>query len=355
MKTTTFQFLRLLITTCIFWTLAFCVFIFIRYYAIGAEEGVTVTDYSISKILYYGVLLGLFIGTLFAIIEFLFDKLLSRNLSLGVVLLQKFVIYFIGIILSVNYIFKLAEDTLDLNLTIEEGWWKNSKIFWLLVCYFIICSLIYSFIRIANEKFGRGVFFNFLIGKYRKPREEKRIFMFVDLQASTTIAEDLGHYQYSRLIQECFNDLNGIVRRYDANIYQYVGDEAVLSWSFKKGLRNDNCVNLYYHFQNRINRKSKIYKKKYGLVPKFKAGVHGGKLIVTEVGTVKKEIAYHGDVINTTARIQGECNKYNEWFLISDELLNQLSLSTNYKTKAIGDVNLKGREETLNISAISRV
>ncbi|WAC02018.1 hypothetical protein N7U66_19710 [Lacinutrix neustonica] len=128
MKTTTLQFIRLLLSTCIFWSLAFCVFIFIRYYAIGAEEGIIVTDYSISEILYYGVLLGLFIGTLFAIIEFLFDKLLSKNLSLGLVLIEKFVIYFLGIILSVNYIFTLAEAALELNLTTEEGWWKNSKI-----------------------------------------------------------------------------------------------------------------------------------------------------------------------------------------------------------------------------------
>ncbi|WP_299251954.1 adenylate/guanylate cyclase domain-containing protein [uncultured Lacinutrix sp.] len=352
MKNYVTQFLSLLFRTIIFWTLAFCIFVFIRYYAIGAEEGLIVTDYHISDILRYVSPLGLLIGILFAIVEFIFDKFLSKNLSLALVLIEKFVIYFIGIILSLNYVFPLVENELNLNLTTEEGWWQTSQIFWIIVGYFLICSIVFSFVKIANDKFGKGVFFNLLLGKYRKPREEKRIFMFLDLQASTTIAEKLGHYNYSELIQDCFYDLNRIVTKYDAEIYQYVGDEAVLSWTYKRGIKNNNCVKLFFHFQDRIKKREKYYLKKYNLVPVFKAGIHGGKLIVTEVGTVKKEIAYHGDVINTSARIQGECNKYKELLLSSNILINDLSLSSKYKTEFIGKIELKGKEEKLDISAI---
>lgn len=352
MKNYVIQFLSLLFRTIIFWTLAFSIFVFIRYYAIGAEEGLIVTDYHISDILRYVSPLGLLIGILFAIVEFVFDKFLSKNLSLALVLIEKFVIYFIGIILSLNYVFPLVENELNLNLTTEEGWWQTSQIFWIIVGYFLICSIVFSFVKIANDKFGKGVFFNLLLGKYRKPREEKRIFMFLDLQASTTIAEKLGHYNYSELIQDCFYDLNRIVTKYDAEIYQYVGDEAVLSWTYKRGIKNNNCVKLFFHFQDRIKKREKYYLKKYNLVPVFKAGIHGGKLIVTEVGTVKKEIAYHGDVINTSARIQGECNKYKELLLSSNILINDLSLSSMYKTEFIGKIELKGKKEKLDISAI---
>lgn len=355
MKNYLFQFLRLLVQTIIFWTIAFCIFIYIRYYAIGSEEGIIVTMYHISDILRFSILSGLLIGTLFAVVEFLFDKFLSKNLSLALVLIEKFVIYLIGIILTLNFVFPLAESELNLNLTTEDGWWKTSKIFWIIVGYFIICSIVFSFIKIANEKFGRGVFFNFLIGKYRTPKEEKRIFMFLDLQASTTIAEELGHYKYSELIQDCFYDLNRIVTKYDAEIYQYVGDEAVLSWKYKKGIKDNNCVNLFFHYQKRIQKKSKLYLKKYNHLPVFKAGLHGGKLIVTEVGTIKKEIAFHGDVINTSARIQGECNKYNELFLCSNKLIEDLTLPSKYTTEFIGDIKLKGKEERRKISAIRKL
>jgi len=351
-----YQFLRLLTQTLIFWIIAFCIFIFIRYYAIGSEEGIVVTDYSITQILRFGVLLGILIGSLFAVVEFLYDKFLFKNLSLALVLLQKFVIYLIGMIFFLSYVYNLVENSsLELNMDNDAGWWKEDKVFWLTIGYFVVCSIIFSFIKIANEKFGSGVFFNILIGKYRTPKEEKRIFMFLDLQASTTIAEQIGHFKYSELIQDCFYQLNRIVNKYDAEIYQYVGDEAVLSWKYKNGLKKNNCVNLFFHFQNRIQKKEAYYLTKYNFVPVFKAGLHGGNLIVTEVGSVKKEIAYHGDVINTSARIQGECNKYNELFLCSNVLIEDLSLKNNYNTEFIGDIELAGKEVRRKISAIRKL
>ena len=83
--------------------------------------------------------------------------------------------------------------------------------------------------------------------------------------------------------------------------------------------------------------------------------MHGGKLIVTEVGTIKKEIAYHGDVINTTARIQGECNKYEESLLISESLYKTMYNLHAYNINSIGEINLKGKESLVKIYAINPV
>lgn len=354
MKSNSIKFLRLLLSTTLFWTIALCLFIFIRYYAIGEEEGNYQNQVPIINwLIYIGLPSGLIVGFCYAVVEFLFDKYISKHLAIGLVFLQKSFVYLFILILSVNFISRLIENIGDLDLPNDDlGWWRTDKMFWLIVIYFIICSVIFSFIKIANEKFGKGVFIDLLIGKYRKPREQKRIFMFLDLHASTSIAEQLGHYKYSQLIQDCFYDLNRIINKYNAVIYQYVGDEAVISWKYSKGIKDNNCVALFYDFQNRLISKEKVYLNRYGLLPKFKAGIHGGELIVTEVGTIKKEIAYHGDVINTTARIQGECNKYDESLLISDELLSQLKLSKNYQHNSIGDILLKGKKGSVKISAI---
>ncbi len=331
-------------------------FIIIRYYAIGEVETGIENDIPIGYwLLNFGIVSGVLVGTFYALIEFLFDKYVSKHLAIGIIFIQKSIIYLFGLIVSITFISKKVEKFGDIDLPNDEvGWWMTSKIFWLLVIYFTICSLIFSFIKIANEKFGKGVFLKLLIGRYKRPMEEERIFMFLDLQASTMIAEQLGHYKYSELIQDCFYDLNLTTPKYNAEIYQYVGDEAVLSWPYEKGLTNNNCVALYYDFQQRLSKKENTYLKKYGLLPKFKAGIHGGKLIVTEVGTIKKEIAYHGDVINTTARIQGECNKYGEWLLVSEILLKDLNLSEQFKTATLGNITLKGKEEKVTLYAINR-
>ncbi len=179
--------------------------------------------------------------------------------------------------------------------------------------------------------------------------------MFLDLKDSTTIAEQLGHHKYSQFIQDCFFDLNDVVLDHDAEIYQYVGDEAVLSWPYKKGLAKNNCLGLFFAFQHQLELRKAYYLEKYGISPEFKAGLHGGTLMVAEVGSVKKELAYHGDVINTSARIQAECNTYHVSLLISEKLLKDLHIDEVSNSKSLGNVLLKGKHEEVKIHTIERL
>lgn len=89
--------------------------------------------------------------------------------------------------------------------------------------------------------------------------------------------------------------------------------------------------------------------EKYGIFPKFKAGLHGGRLMAAEVGFVKKELAYHGDVINTSARIQAECNKHNVDLILSEELLKDLRIEHFTASRSLGNVLLKGKRKKIGI------
>ena len=352
------QFFKLLFYSTIYWSFAFCFFILIRYYARNQErvdaiplsKAVSVTEYIL-----FGVILGVMVAIVYTIIEFLFDKYLSKALHLGFIVLFKSIIYLLFLIFSLTFIAVLAEDYIGVDFPNQRGWWISNRIFWLVIAYFIICSLLFSFIRLANDKFGKGVILKMLMGRYRNPREVERILMFLDLKSSTTIAEELGHLKYSRFIQDCFYYLNRVVNKYDAEIYQYVGDEAVLSWRLDKGIKNLNCLNLFFEYENKLNKHSKYYMKKYGVVPEFKAGVHAGKIIIAEVGTIKKELAYHGDVINTTSRIQDQCNEYKESLLLSEDLLLKLNLKNKYKAVSLGEELLEGKTEELKLFAIHKV
>ncbi|WP_420573426.1 adenylate/guanylate cyclase domain-containing protein [Kordia sp.] len=356
MRRTFQQYLLFTLRSIFFWVLAFSFMVVIRYFGVFEEKGVSILpkyEVPLLDLLTYVSISGIPFGVFYAAVEFLFDRYLAKSLSLGIIVFSKNFIYLVTLIFLVSFVVEYTGYVLDVSIYEERGWWRTNKTFWSIMIFFLVASLVFSFIKIANEKFGRGVFIKMLLGKYRKPQEEKRIFMFLDLKASTTIAENLGHYTYSQLIQECFYDLNTIVRKYDAEIYQYVGDEAVLSWSYKRGLKRNNAVELYFAFNEKLHTRSSHYQEKYGLIPEFKAGIHGGTLMVTEVGSIKKEIAYHGDVINTTARIQSQCNTYNASVLISESLLNELQLPEKYATKNIDDLLLKGKAKTINIYSIS--
>lgn len=217
--------------------------------------------------------------------------------------------------------------------------------------YFYIVSVdIFMFVlRQVNLFLGEGNLGKLLLGKFYTPREEERIFMFLDLQSSTTHAEKLGHIKYSMMIQDCFNDL-GVVVENEAEIYQYVGDEVILTWNLQDGLKNQNCISAYFNFINELSNKQDYYLQKYHCKPFFKAGINAGPVTITEVGKFKKEIAYHGDAINIASRIQSKCNDFNQGLLISEYLKDKLS-NGSFKFDKIGSIALRGKEKEVLIYA----
>jgi len=220
--------------------------------------------------------------------------------------------------------------------------------------YVTLVSSLFAFLKQVNRKFGPGNLWKLLIGMYHHPREEQRIFMFLDLKGSTTHAERLGHAAFSRLIQDCFVDLTVVVD-HAAQIYQYVGDEVILYWEVEDGLEQARCLRAYFQFVDRLASRSAHYQGAYGVVPVFKAGLNMGPATVLEVGEIKREISYLGDVLNTAARIQGKCNEVGRDLLVPETLLRRLEpLPDGLESERVGEVALRGREETVIIHAVHR-
>jgi adenylate cyclase len=215
---------------------------------------------------------------------------------------------------------------------------------------FFVVGVVVTFSRLIVEldkRLGPGNMWKIIRGKFYTPTEEVRIFMFVDLKGATAIAERLGHVQVSKLLRDCFHDLS-IVDRYHAEVYQYVGDEVVLTWLYNE----DNIhrfIPAFFAFQDRINSKRDYYLKNYGLIPEFKAGAHVGPVISTEVGDIKREITYHGDTLNTASRIQGKCNEIGARLLISRQLYNTFNGDSFFSFADVGSISLEGKEKNVEL------
>tara|TARA_B100000809_G_C15031312_1_gene492060 strand:- start:352 stop:1206 length:855 start_codon:yes stop_codon:yes gene_type:complete len=281
-------------------------------------------------------------------------SLLIKKMSTWKILVIQSFIYPLIIIISLSTSCKIYDLLYNTDYVNGVFWWIDNKWFWSTTLYAALFSFNMSFIKLSIERFGRKKFFKILMGQYRIPKEERLILMFLDLKSSTTIAEKLGHFRYSLFIQEFFSDLNSIIEKYSVEVYQYVGDEAVLTWPYKKGRTNNNCIEIFFEFEKNITKKRLNYKKKYGFIPEFKAGIHGGHLMTAEVGTIKKEIAYHGDVINTTARIQSKCNEFQQKMIISESLLEDLYLDDSYILEYLGKLSLKGKDEEISLIGIKK-
>ena len=199
-----------------------------------------------------------------------------------------------------------------------------------------------------NDQYGSGGI-SYLTGFYHKPRQEMRIFMFLDMRSSTSIAERLGHTRYFELLNELFSDITDPILYSRGDIYQYVGDEISVSWSFRRGVGRQRCIRCFLDIRRKLRERAAHYQESYGLTPVFKAGFHYGPVTTGEVGLVKKERIYSGDVVNTAAHIQNQCNKHGVDNLISDDLVKVLRLPASYTLRGIGSTELKGRSQAIGL------
>ncbi len=318
------------------------------------HEGI-LKDYLSKWYVHFEMISGsILFGILFCFIDAITDRTTIRRKSFGKIIIIKSFLYlcmtFVVFLLvyGLFYLFKIGpfknpEVLLELvNLGFIISWFL----------YFIFSVLLITFVIQVNKKFGPGNLLKLITGKYHKPKDECRVFLFLDLKDSTTIAEKLGHNKYSRLLQNCYHDLTDIVIKYNADIYQYVGDEVVLSWNKKDGLKSLSSIKLYFAYKNKLKERKQFYLKHFDVFPEFKGGMDVGVVTVAEVGDIKRELAYHGDVLNTASRIQAKCKVYEEDLLISENL-EKILLKPNGFTKAlVGDVNLRGKKQIIKIYSI---
>jgi adenylate cyclase len=204
----------------------------------------------------------------------------------------------------------------------------------------------------VNDQYGSGGI-AYLTGRYYKPQQELRIFMFMDMRSSTAIAEELGHMRYFEMLNEVYADLTDPVMHSRGEIYQYVGDELSVSWPLRKGLKDHRCIRAYFAIRQKLESRAAHYQARYGFVPHFKTGLHYGEVTSGEVGLTKKELIFSGDVVNTAARIQHACAQFNVDLLVSKDLLDVLRLPEKlYHCRPISEIPLKGKRLAVSLWTI---
>ena len=299
-------------------------------------------------------LTGLMIGTL----EVLWFKNLFSRGSFFRKLFSKFLFYsfFLFLIIAITYPtaagLEAGLSPLDPVILEKFNGFMHSGLFINTMMSLAFSTFLSLFYSAMSDHLGHKVLSNFFTGKYHQPVEEERIFMFLDMKSSTTIAEKLGHLNYFNLLREYYAELSDAIVQYEGEIYQYVGDEIVISWELDRGIRKNNCLHCFYAMQRDLKSKATTFQQTYGVSPSFKAGLHVGRVTTGEIGALKRELFFTGDVLNVTARIQNLCNSYNSDLLVSDKLLSLFKAPDNFTFEALGPLTLKGRKEPIELFAV---
>lgn len=296
-----------------------------------------------------------------------FTSLLSRGLYHTRLRRQKFLVILItrvianllviilSIVLVIGAYAFFTRDFSGLELSQNLSVWVQNGDFLFSVLYAIVVLVLLQFINLVSRLLGPKMLLNYLIGRYHNPQEEVRIFMFMDLRSSTTIAERLGHAKWHQFLNDFFFDIGRPIRKAKGEVYQYVGDEVVISWPATVGIRNLNCIHCFFWIWEKMYDRRQYYIDKYGYEPVFKAGYHIGEVIVGEIGDYTRDIVFHGDTVNTASRIQMECNVWSRRLLLSDTLLNRLDLEGEYTSEYITNIRLRGKNQELGLYSLDSV
>jgi adenylate cyclase len=342
----------------IIWFFTALVFFIVEKAAFG-DTGSPSTGIDISfEIFIFGMFVITCLGLLVGAIEiFYMDKAFAK-LSFSKKIFYKIIIYLLMLFVVTIITFPIAA-SLELNTTIFDSkvW---DKLFLYLTSFTHLSTDLQSTVSLAlsifyfeiSENIGHGILINFFTGKYHSPKVEKRIFMFTDMKSSTAIAENLGHIKYFELLKVYYNDLSDAIINHSGEIYQYIGDEIVVSWKFKEGINNNNCIKCFFAMKDDLRKREKWYLDEFGIFPNFKAGFHFGQVTAGEIGALKKEIIFTGDVLNSTARIQELCNNYKVDILVSDDLLKSINLESEFHVKSLGKNELRGKTKDIELYTI---
>ena len=212
---------------------------------------------------------------------------------------------------------------------------------------------IFNLIDQISLLVGQKQLLNFVVGKYSPAQVENRMIMFIDMADSTAITEKIGDKKYLSLLDEFFSLMTLPLEQTQGEIYKYIGDEAIITWS-KDQQDASIPVRFFYKFKTTIKHHESHLMEKYGVVPKFRAGLHFGSMLIGELGSVKKEIALIGDSLNTTSRILDVGKRLDKELVLSEILGKQFTAENPYVlVSPLGEQVLKGKEEKLLLYSIA--
>jgi adenylate cyclase len=222
------------------------------------------------------------------------------------------------------------------------------------VAYAMAVSTLVICVLRVRELIGSSTFAHLILGRYHRPVSEERIFLFLDLAGSTAYAERHGDLAAQELLKAVFATIAEPVRRHRGQIDDYIGDQVIISWPMARGIEQGRCIACVFAIHQALRDDREFWITHFGQVPELRAALHGGNVVTAEVGVDRHKIAYFGDVMNATARLEALCRDANRSVLISEAILSRIpALPEGIISEALGRHSLRGRNGTMSVHALS--
>src|SRR5215470_8161378 len=188
---------------------------------------------------------------------------------------------------------------------------------------------------------GIETLFHLMIGTYHRPVLEEKVLLFLDINNSTGLAEHLGAVQIKSLVGKFLFDISKPITDYGGEIYLYKGDGLIALWNWTEAIRGYRILRAIDSVFAAVRREEVAYQRQFGVVPRFRIGVHGGEVVVSEQGDTKRAIGVYGSTINIAARMEEAAKAHGVACVISADVAQALS-DSDERLLLIGHEKIRG-------------
>lgn len=223
------------------------------------------------------------------------------------------------------------------------------------VGFALAVTTVFIIVLQAAGLVGYRTFRDLMLGRYHRPRAERRFFLFADVVGSTALAERLGPLAAHQFLADVFTALAEPVASHQGEIYQYVGDEIVVTWTAHEGALNARPLRCYFAMCAALGAKAALFRERFGASPELRAALHLGDVIAGEVGQERRAIVFHGDAMNTAARLEQATREVGCRFIVSAEARAALGPLPAFEMRDLGALVLRGRREPLHAYGCEKV
>jgi adenylate cyclase len=182
---------------------------------------------------------------------------------------------------------------------------------------------------------------------------EDRFFLFVDLVGSTRIAEAIGPLGIHRFLDRVFALTADPVADHKGEIYQYVGDQIVITWLDAAGRQSARPLACFFTIRAALADAAPAFEDRFGVIPAVRGALHAGTVVAGEVGVNRRSIVFHGDVMNVCARIEQATRDLGGSLLVSSDAFERLDHKAGFDIRDCGLRTFRGKQSPIQLFDVS--
>ncbi len=191
-----------------------------------------------------------------------------------------------------------------------------------------------------------------LNGEISPEGELRRVtLLFCDLRGYTPFAESREPKEVVRFLNEYFSEMEGVIRRHNGIVLQYIGDEieAVFGAPIEEPRHAEKAVMAALDMRLALARLNERRRQAGEELIRHGIGIHTGEVFAGSVGSPERLVyAMVGDTVNLASRIQALNKQFGTDILISQSTRQCLTQGL-FHLESLGRPSIRGKREEIEI------